>query len=91
MSYFAEVIYGPPQGHLSRGIATEYILRTTWWCWYTWYAGRREGERVEEGGRHEAHFPEEMAFMAFIAFTPFSQEVEAATTRHVGLWLASSN
>ena len=39
-----------------------------------WYAGGRE--RGKEGRRHEAHFPEEMAFMAFIAFTPFSHEAE---------------
>ena len=45
--------------------------------------GMRRGR--EEGRRHEAHFPEEMAFMAFIAFTPFSHEVEQAPTRHVGL------
>ena len=54
------------------------------------FCGRRGGVGMRGGGkgggrRHEAHFPGEMAFMAFIAFTPFSQEVEPATTRHVGL------
>ena len=44
LSYFVDVIHGRPQGHLSRGIATEYILRTTWRCWYAgrWERGRKK-------------------------------------------------
>ena len=74
-----DVLYGSPQGHLSRGIATEYyILRATDLHSTEVVVCRRE----EEGRRHEAHFPEEMAF---IAFTPFFHSAEQESTFQVRL------
>ena len=74
MSYFADV---------KVIFLAELQLNT--FCGRRGGVGMREvGKRLEEGGRHEAHFPGEMAFMAFIAFTPFSQEVEQAPIRRVG-------
>ena len=53
--------------------------------------GMREREREREGGGgwHEAHFPEETAFMAFIAFTPFSNK-EHPLSRFGGVWPLTS-
>ena len=79
--HVVDVLYGSPQGHLSRGIATEYILRATDLHSTEVVVCRRE----EEGRRHEAHFPEEMAFMAFIAFTPFFHSAEQESTFQVRL------
>ena len=78
-----------PRSSFSRNCnRMEYILRTTdlhlaevaalvgWLVCGTERERERERGGRKEGRRHEAHFPEEMAFMAFIAFTPFFHEAQ---------------